>query len=141
MDPAQKSGGEGPRTLRDDAVHFLEHCMYVASGSPLARDGEAIHHALELVAEAFWPDLQDRAQFQYNMETDEIEVETPNALYYIAVRAVERRPCLGDRAERVPVVVGPERLREQDGMRRILGPDGVLTGSPLSACPRLKSHE
>jgi hypothetical protein len=34
---------EEPRALRDDAVSFLEHCILVASGSPLASDGEAIN--------------------------------------------------------------------------------------------------
>lgn len=92
MGPSDDEIGEEelPRGLRGDAVAFLEHCMYVGAKSPLVSDGEAIHHALELVAEAFWPDLQEQARFQYNMETDEIEVETPNAYYYVAVRAVER---------------------------------------------------
>lgn len=78
------------RGPRGDAVAFIEHCLYLGGRSPLVNDGDAIHRAVELIAEAFWPDLQDQAQFQYNMETDEIEVETPNAYYYIAVRAVER---------------------------------------------------
>lgn len=67
---------ELPRGLRGDAVAFLEHCMYLVGRSALTNDGEAIHKALELVAEAFWPDLQEQAQFQYNAETNEIEVET-----------------------------------------------------------------
>jgi hypothetical protein len=81
---------EEPRTLRDDAVSFLEHCILVASGSPLASDGEVISQALELVADAFWPDLRDGAHLRYNMKTEALEVETPNAHYAITVRAVDR---------------------------------------------------
>ena len=81
---------EGPRTPRDEAVSFLEHCILVASGSPSASDGEAIHKALELVADAFWPDLRVGAHVRYNMEAEALEVETPNALYAITVRAVAR---------------------------------------------------
>jgi hypothetical protein len=81
---------EEPRTPRDDAVSFLEHCILVASGSPMANDGEAINQALELIADAFWPDLRDGAHLRYNMEAEALEVETPNAHYAITVRAVER---------------------------------------------------
>jgi|tagenome__1003787_1003787.scaffolds.fasta_scaffold20794661_1 hypothetical protein len=93
MDPFEDDTAEVeelPRDARGDAVAFLEHCLYLGAKSRLVNDGEDIHRAVEAVAEAFWPDLLERAQFQYNGETDEIEVETPKAYYYIAVRAVER---------------------------------------------------
>ena len=75
---------------REDMINFLEHCILVASGSPQTSDGEAIQGALRLVAEAFCPDLLSGAITTYNMETDEITVETPNAIYYVSARAVMR---------------------------------------------------
>jgi hypothetical protein len=75
---------------RDQAINFVEHCALVASGSPQTYDGVSIQYALRLVAEAFWPDLLEDAKLTYDGEADEIKVETPNALYSIAIRAVER---------------------------------------------------
>jgi hypothetical protein len=75
---------------RDEAVNFLEHCILVASGSDQANDGEYIERALGAVAGAFWPDLAPGAAISFNVETDELTVETPNALYYISVCAVSR---------------------------------------------------
>ena len=74
----------------EDMTNFLEHCILVASGSPQASDGEAIRHGLRLVAEAFCPDLLSGAITTYNVEADEITVETPNAIYYVSARAVMR---------------------------------------------------
>ena len=74
----------------DEIVNFLEHCILVASGSPLASDGEEIQKALRLVAEAFCPDLVSGAETTFNVESGEIVVETENAFYYVAARAVAR---------------------------------------------------
>ena len=74
----------------DDALNFLEHCILVGSGSPQTSDGEYINNALRGVAAAFWPDLLAGAVTTFNVETGEIMVETPTALYYVAVRAVSR---------------------------------------------------
>lgn len=75
---------------REDMINFLEHCILVASGSPQTSDGEAIRYALRLVAEAFCPDLLSGASTTYDVEADEIAVETPSAIYYVSARAVMR---------------------------------------------------
>lgn len=75
---------------REDMISFVEHCILVAGGSSQTSDGEAIRQALRLVAEAFCPDLLAGAITTYNMETDEINIETPGAIYYVSVRAVVR---------------------------------------------------
>jgi hypothetical protein len=76
--------------LREDCINFLEHCILVASRSPNAHDGPGIHQALEAVAAGFWPDLATGAVTSMDMETSELVVETPNAIYYVSVRAVVR---------------------------------------------------
>ncbi len=78
------------RSSRDNMVNFLEHCIMLAAGDPGTSDGEAIREALHRVADAFCPDLRSGAKTSYNVESDEIMVETPRALYYVSVRAVVR---------------------------------------------------
>jgi hypothetical protein len=76
--------------IEDDPVNFIEHCILVAAGSDQQNDGEAIQLALRLTGEAFWPDLAAGAFVTLNVETDELVVETPNAITYIAIRTVTR---------------------------------------------------
>lgn len=76
--------------MREDCLNFVEHCILVASRSPNAQDGPGVHEALEAVAAAFWPDLATGAITSLNMESDELVVETPNAIYYLSIRAVVR---------------------------------------------------
>lgn len=80
----------GPVSPLDDPTNFIEDCILVASSSPQAGAGACIHKSLELVAEAFWPDLVAGAHTWFDGETKEIVVETRTTAFRITVREVSR---------------------------------------------------
>ena len=84
--PAVVEMGTGPFSPEDEATNFIEHCVLVASSSPLASDCPHVHRSLQRVAEGFWPDLAAGASMWFDGEATETVVETGDRIFRIRVR-------------------------------------------------------
>lgn len=79
-----------PFSPEEEATHFIEHCILVASGSTQANDDLVIHRMLELIAEGSWPSLTQGVHAWFDAEAKETIVETADAAFAIRVREVPK---------------------------------------------------